>query len=411
VTAPVLRVVSVPSGHPYVEHLSIPADLRPAAADARPAADQPTLVRLPDVPPPGAAPGQWWPPVVFDAAWLRAHAPDFDLLHLHFGVESFSLAHVDTVVAELRALGTPFVFTVHDLENPQLTDQTPHVAQLDRLIGSADGLVTLTDGAADEIAARWGRRPVVVPHPNVLPFDAPLPIGRRSEGVVVGMHLRDLRPNIDAVAATETLVAAVEQLRAGGSAVSARIHLNDRVRDPAVRDRVVAIAADRAGVELVEGPRLSDEDLAASLADLDVAVLPYRHGTHSGWVELCHDLGVAVVGPRVGYAGEQHPASFRSFDRGVPASLAAEITAVRQVATRPGSDARAALVAARREERRAQRIEIDEAHRSVYAAAAATAPAAAAATAPAAGAPAAAATAPSPTAPTHAPTTPRTVDA
>lgn len=372
------RVLSVPSGHPYVQHLAVDAG-------------DPTVVRLPDVPPADAAPGQWWPPVVFDPAWLRTHADEFDLVHLHFGLESFPLEHVDRVLATLRELRKPVVYTVHDLTNPQLTDQEPHRAQLAHLVAAADALITLTDGAAAEIEDRWGRRPVTIPHPNVFPLDEPAPIGSPSGAVVVGMHLRDLRPNIDAVGATETLLAAVAMLRAGGVDVVGRVHLNDRVRDPETRDRIVELitqaqeqeparaqepepaqAQDHA-VELVEGPRLSDDDLASSLADLDVAVLPYRHGTHSGWVELCHDLGVAVVGPRVGHAGEQHPGSFTAFDRGDPASLARALTDATSTAARPGSPARAALVAARRAERRVERVAIQAAHHDVYASAAAIA--------------------------------------
>ncbi|MFZ7087464.1 hypothetical protein [Curtobacterium sp. RRHDQ10] len=356
-----LRVVSVPSGHPYVQHLSAPR------ADAQSRAARDGVVRLPDFPPAGAAPGQWWPPVVFDAAWIHGHASSFDLFHLHFGVESFSIAHVEAVVAALRALHKPFVHTVHDLTNPQLVDQAPHLAQLDVIVPAADALITLTDGAAAAVASRWGRRPVTIPHPNVFPLDDDAPIGAASGPFVVGMHLRDLRPNIDAVTATETLVAAVGRLRDRGLDVVGRIHVNDRVRDEATRDRVVAVVVGGSGVELVQVPRLSDADLAASIADLDVAVLPYRHGTHSGWVELCFDLGVPVVGPHVGHAGEQHPEAFRAFDRGSAESLAAAFADTVQVdAARPGSPERVARIARRRAMRREQRTAIDRAHRAVY---------------------------------------------
>jgi hypothetical protein len=51
----------------------------------------------------------------------------------------------------------------------------------------------------------------------------------------------------------------------------------------------------------------SDADLWRYLLELDVSVLPYRFGTHSGWLEACHDLGTTVVAPDVGYLAEQQP--------------------------------------------------------------------------------------------------------
>ena len=36
---------------------------------------------------------------------------------------------------------------------------------------------------------------------------------------------------------------------------------------------------------------LADDALWDYLAVLDVSVLPYRFGTHSGWLEACRDLG------------------------------------------------------------------------------------------------------------------------
>ncbi|QNE42628.1 glycosyltransferase [Frigoribacterium sp. NBH87] len=329
-----------------------------------------TVVRLADPAPAGAGPGQWWPPVMVDAGWVRAHADEFDLLHVHFGTESFTLEHLAGVVAALREVGKPLVYTVHDLENPQLVDQGDHAAQLDLLVPAADVVLTLTPGAAAEVARRWGREAVVVAHPDLLPLDAEAPSGRASDALVVGAALRDLRPNIDAVRAVETLLAAAELLRRDGTDVVVRVDLNERVRDEEARARVAALVASDPHAVLDVHPRLSDDELAASLADLDVAVLPYRHGTHSGWVELCWDLGVPVAGPRVGYAAEQHPDSFAAFDAGDPATLAEALrTLTDGRGGRPGSAARAELVARRRLVRRVQRRTVAATHDEAYAAA------------------------------------------
>ena len=52
-------------------------------------------------------------------------------------------------------------------------------------------------------------------------------------------------------------------------------------------------------------PPLSDAALAKHLGRLHVAVLPYRFGSHSGWLEACRDAGTTVVAPDCGfYAGQ-----------------------------------------------------------------------------------------------------------
>src|SRR5689334_12924204 len=110
-TAPAVSVVtvaSIPAGHPYVRNVLAGADVD----------------LLPDPVPPGATDGRWWPPVMCDAAWVAAHADRFDVMHLHFGTESYSTRHLGELIGALRANRRPLVYTVHDLENPQLTDQT-----------------------------------------------------------------------------------------------------------------------------------------------------------------------------------------------------------------------------------------------------------------------------------------------
>jgi len=52
---------------------------------------------------------------------------------------------------------------------------------------------------------------------------------------------------------------------------------------------------------------LGDAELWTYLAGLDVSVLPYRFGTHSGWLEACRDLGTTVIVPSCGYFAEQGP--------------------------------------------------------------------------------------------------------
>ena len=59
--------------------------------------------------------------------------------------------------------------------------------------------------------------------------------------------------------------------------------------------------ADQGLIELHRHARLSDDGLIAYLQRLDVSVLPYQFGSHSGWLEMCRDLGVGVVAPDCGF--------------------------------------------------------------------------------------------------------------
>ena len=357
-----LRVASVPAGHAYVAHLGLGAAGIELLADPRP---------------PGAPPGQWWPPVMLDAAWIARHADCFDVLQIHFGTESLSIAALSSALDALAAAGRPWVYTVHDLSNPQLADQRHHADQLDLLIGSANEVITLTHGAAAEIARRWGRASTVIAHPRML--SAPLPLAApagagapQAPAVTVGVHLRDLRPSIDGPGVARGLVGAIDRLAGDGIDARGRIVLFDRVRDAAAAEAVRAAVAGSPRIVVVQTPRLSDAALLSDLSRLDVSLLPYRHGTHSGWAELCWDLALPVAGAAVGYIAEQHvePGWFSACDPTDPVSLA---TALRGPACGtpaghypwPGRP-REAVMAARRQLRELSQPGLAAAHRAVY---------------------------------------------
>lgn len=323
-----LRIASVPSDHVYVRHLDPPCG-------------SPDLVRLPDPPVPDAPAGQWWPSPVLEPAWLRAHAATYDLVHVHFGFEHRTPAELAGTVAVLRQLGKPLVLTVHDLANPHLVDQGPHDAALDVLVPAATALVTLTAGAATEIARRWGRAPTVLPHPHVVPLDRiarPRPV---RDGFVVGLHTKP-RANNDPGAVRSLLA-----------------------------DVVTSLPGARLQTELTH--RLTDAALWDHLAGLDVLVLAYRFGTHSGFVEACFDLGTVVVAPRVGFLAEQHPVL--TYDLGEPNSLAAAVRTAHR--DRPRWQADPAERARRREALSAAHVDLYRLALTTTPTTATTAPAAA----------------------------------
>lgn len=330
-----MRIASVPSGHVYVRHLS-----DPDRADG--------VVRLPDPPIPGAPPGQWWPHPMLEARWVREHAASFDVFHLHFGYEHRSRDQLRALLVALRQAAKPLVVTVHDLRNPHQHDPGPHAAALDVLVPEADAVLTLTPGAARAIATRWGRVATVVPHPHVV--DAAL-LGRprpRHRGFVVGLHAKSVRANADPVPVARVLATAVADLP--GAVLRVDAHDDDRGR---------AVAAALPGIDVRVHPEFSDDELWAYLSGLDLAVLPYRFGTHSGWLEACHDLGTAVAAPDCGFYAEQAPCLSFGHDehRLDEASLAAAVRIAH--ATRPGRRATP-------ESRAAQRREVAATHARIY---------------------------------------------
>ena len=106
--------------------------------------------------------------------------------------------------------------------------------------------------------------------------------------------------------------------------------------------------------------RYDDEELAAYLSDLDISVLPYAFGTHSGWLESCHDLGTAVLAPDVGFYADQHPGDpgVAVFDPADPGQIAPALAALARHRAQGASTRLAA--------RRATRDQVVAQHREVY---------------------------------------------
>lgn len=352
-----IRVASVPASHVYVRHLQDP--------------DGPDgIVRLDDVEPADGrcVPGGRWPPVMLDGDWIRARHEDFDVFHVHFGFDEKSTGQLQDVVAALAAAGVPLVVTVHDLRTPRHPAPEPHDTLLGILVRAAADVITLTPGAADEIRRRWGRGAVVVPHPHVVePQRVARPRPSRDD-FVVGLHAKSLRANMAAGPVAEVLADLVTTL----PRTRLRIDLHDELLDPRNHwyapdeARALIELGARPAVDVHRHPYFCDDELWDYLEAIDVSVLPYRFGTHSGWLEACHDLGTSVVAPDCGYYDEQqrcHVYRHTADGLDVRSLRSAVVDAHRSWATdraRPG---------ARRvgiEHRLTQRRRIASAHRALY---------------------------------------------
>jgi glycosyltransferase involved in cell wall biosynthesis len=356
-----VRVASVPSSHVYIRHIGREETDAPTA---------PRAIRLPDPHPtiPGrSAVSQWWPPKMLEPEWIAENIDTFDLYHLQFGFDAVAPDRLRDVIRELRKAHKPIVYTVHDLRNPHHADRTAHDAQLDVLVHEADALVTLTNGAAAEIRERWGREARVIPHPHVVDFETMERIQLEryttpTPGFRVGLHAKSLRANMNPMRLISTIADAIAELPDATFQVDGHTDVltpSGERYDPELTNLLTQYA-DRGLIDLRIHDFFTDEELWSYLASLDASVLPYRFGTHSGWLEACRDLGTRVIAPTCGYYAEQAPVlSYGNDDSGFDGgSLVTAITdAYRLGRQSPLSVPR----------RRAQRSEIARSHEHLYA--------------------------------------------
>ena len=273
-----VRVATVPFTHPYVDAVLPDSAVRVG---------------------PDASPSPW-----LDPAHLTAHATEVDVVHLHGGYDHLTIPEMDAWTAAVRRTGVPLVVTVHHLAALEGADsgthpgaaRTRHRAHLRALLATAEVVLTLTPGAADEIADRFGRTAIVVAHPSLA---EPTPdIGRETR--LVGLHLGRVGPDVPEAA--ELVRATLSGAVSGGGRL--RVDVHPEV-DLGTRLPELAAAADAGELELVRSWPGDPASWVRHLQELHVSVLPRRSGSHSGWVELCRDAGTRVVVPSGGWHGQQ----------------------------------------------------------------------------------------------------------
>ncbi len=349
-----LRVASVPASHVYVRHLTDPDGRDP-------------VVRLDDpVPSDGRiVPGGWWPPLMLEPGWVSDNHHRFDVFHVHFGFDAVGPEVLSEVMQELKMYDKPLVYTVHDLRNPHHREPDAHAEQQDVLLAAAHTVITLTPGAARALDQRWNRSAEVLPHPHVLSPRFIEEPRRHHEHFVVGVHAKSLRANMDPLPVVDALGAAVAELP--GAVLQVDVH--DEIFDPdshwyapQVGDALLSRGHSER-IEIRVHPYFSDDELWEYLGSLDVSVLPYRFGTHSGWLEACFDLGTAVIAPSCGYYHQQRPCGIFDF-----AEARFDVASLRRAVGdaygrwRAGTSAPRATWARRRTERAG----LAEAHRRIY---------------------------------------------
>ncbi len=276
------RVASVPHDHPYVAAVW-PHWLRP------------TL--------PGRSRG-WAPDPLFSPAYRRRHLHELDAVHLHFGFDHLTPGELREFLDDLGHARVPLVYTLHDLRNPHHEDGQRHQEHLRLLMDAAAEVVTLTDAAARACERQYGRRPLVVPHPTVLPATWTLPArdpAADGERLVV-VPLKALRRNVADPAGL------VEAVIRGAAPAGARVTV---LLHPVALDHPdvgrLRRLHDRGQIKLDVRPYLPEPEMLALLTRAWAWVLPYQFGTHSGWIELGRDLGTAIIAPDCGCYADQDP--------------------------------------------------------------------------------------------------------
>ena len=248
---------------------------------------------------PDAVPSPW-----LDPRHLSAHADELDVLHVHGGFEHLTVPEMDAWTAAVRRCDVPLVVTVHDLDAVVGADSGTHPgaartrarAHLRALLATAEVVLTLTPGAADEIADRFGRTAIVVAHPSLA--DPTPGIGRETR--LVGLHLGRLGPDVPE--AGELVRAALSGAVSGGGRLRVDVHPG---LDLAARLPELVVLADAGELELVRSDPADPGDWVRHLQELHVSVVPQRSRTHSAWIELCRDAGTRAVVPGGGHQQEQ----------------------------------------------------------------------------------------------------------
>jgi hypothetical protein len=288
-----------------------------------------------------------------DVAYLEAHAAEIDVLHLHTGQAHVAAVAVQCWTETLRRLGIPLVVTVHRVGAAADAGACPRDtrmdAHLEAVLSTAEVVLTLTRGAADEIAERFGRTAIVVAHPSVAVPDPEV----GAERGLVGLRLGRIS------AATPDPGALVRAALSGAVSGGGRLRvLVDEADEPWVGSAVRKLVA-AGDLELVVHP---GQQWPAQLQQLHVAVLPEPCGSHSRDLETCRDVGTRVVAPTCGWFADQWSdvVSYGNHEQGRldPVSLTAAIgAALARPMPRPAD----------RDWREEQRAALRQVHADVYA--------------------------------------------
>jgi hypothetical protein len=201
----------------------------------------------------------------------------------------------------------------------------------------------------------------VLPHPHVVEeptLSRPRP---QHDGFVIGIHAKSLRASMNPLPDVEAIAEVLPQMPGARLRVDAHTDVMTPVflrYAPELAEGLRRLEA-QGVLELNVHDYFSDAELWDYFQGLDLSVLPYRFGTHSGWLEACHDLGTVVAAPDCGFYAEQRPCLTYAVGPAPVRSTSLQQSVLTAYRHRPQWRADP-------EERRAERELLAEEHRGLY---------------------------------------------
>lgn len=281
-----MRVLMLPSMHPYVSKLSYGGKIE----IVNPNSD---YFALPD----------------FGVEFFKKthHPNSYDVVHIHFSFDKVNLDNLSSVLEYFKQIKKPIVWTCHSKESQRIRNYYDGAYQ--RLLYEyADKVLTLTNGCKNWIEVNWGKhlRPIdVIAHGLIaLPEDVDKNIyGITKDCKRFTILYGEFRENKERHAAIVDFLEAIDLK-------DLELHL---IYKPSTRFQEQDSDGWQDFLQITQNTRCSrfvkawitNDELIKEFYSSHCIILPYLWGTHSGQIELAKDCGCYVVAPNVGFYKEQ----------------------------------------------------------------------------------------------------------
>lgn len=232
----------------------------------------------------------------------------FDVLHLHT-VELSDFETFKRSLEKAKSLKKGILFTYHDTDPMFSSDSDDYTKRLRFLASIETEFTTLTQTARENLVSKVGisiEKIKVIPHGNVLPLDSPLWETDRklSDKISFSIH-GGFRPNKDIFTSVLNFNLGISKDSCELSILTRGVSNKEYFSSVDVQE-TVRLAQQASNIQLKLHPFPSDLDIAEFVSNSDVAIMPYKWGTHSGQLELAFDLGILSVITDVGAYKDQY---------------------------------------------------------------------------------------------------------
>jgi hypothetical protein len=233
----------------------------------------------------------------------------FDILHIH-SVELTSTETIQQVLDRCQRTKKGIVFTIHDVRPMFSTDQKKYNKTLKIIAKTGARLITLTCGAQMEIVKTLNIEPLsvnVIPHGFVLPpKDDRWQRQKKIESSVCSFGMYGgFRPNREILTPAINIAYGIFEKEINLTFLTRAISPIEIFNNEEV-NKFVELALLKNHITLRLYPFPSDDQIFDFMSEIDILIMAYRWGTHSGQLELAFDLGVIPIISNVGYYYDQY---------------------------------------------------------------------------------------------------------